>query len=216
MTPRSKSSWHNLKVLLEENTQPQASQGALRKKQSNRQDSRPWPDQDEVAQRSQWVEGQRVRNWDKWQEGTENHAARVPWAKDCSAVNSPCIPGPRTEVSQHVEPRTHGPSTSKGQTCQQELGRQQEAQAGLWKERQGVMGRSLTRESWGKAPGPQEGWAQHSLHTRFLHLHYQRAFIKTKQNTYLDRIPFSLSSAFKIRFSFLTGLTHNLLEKYQH
>lgn len=43
------------------------------------------------------------------QEGTENHAAGVPWAKD-SAINSPCIPGPRTEVSQHVEPRSHGPA----------------------------------------------------------------------------------------------------------
>lgn len=34
-------------------------------------------------------------------------APRAPLAEDNSAINSPCIPGPRREVTKHVGPRAH-------------------------------------------------------------------------------------------------------------
>lgn len=83
-------------------------QGVLGKKQTKRQESRQWPDQGEGAPHSQRAAEQWVRNWDKWQKGTESHVARAPWAEDSSAINSPCILEPRTEVSHSVEPRAHG------------------------------------------------------------------------------------------------------------
>lgn len=127
--------------------------GVLRKKWSKQAGKKAAARPDGEAQSSQRAEeewlGTGISTGGEW----ESPTARAPGTVDSSVINTPCIPGPRTEDCQHMGPRAHGSgNVSKGYTCQQEPSQSQEAQAGLSKRRKKRMGEGGGRGHWSGRP----------------------------------------------------------------
>lgn len=83
--------------------------GVLRKKWSKQAEKKAAARPEGEAQRSQSAEGEWVRSCGKHRRGVESPTARAPGTVDSSVINTPCIPGPRTEDCQHGRPRANGP-----------------------------------------------------------------------------------------------------------
>lgn len=81
--------------------------GVLRKKQPNRQESR--PDPGEGAQSSKPAEGELARNQDKWQEGSEGHQQpELPWLRIILQLTQHAFQGPEEKSPSMGGPEPTG------------------------------------------------------------------------------------------------------------